>query len=340
MNQNIKVLKLKDLLKTGFLGLFVVLICQVIALTDFHWGIIPFGFSLGMFVGFIELVIFRRFYTDLSLPLTLIGKLIFYYVGTLLLIIIFTIIIGWGIERKDSVEALIVEIFTAEEMLKSIRVLIPVFFVVLYLQIETLVGKGMFGKYLRGAYARPKVEERVFLFVDMIDSTSFAEKLGDRKYYRLLNGFIRMMSRPLFDSHAEIYKYVGDEVIISWKIKKNKPLDKCVNTVFNIQKQIDLEKGRYLEQFGTFPKFRASMHVGTVICAQVGDLKKEIAYNGDVLNIVSRMQGVCKEVRERFVVSEEVFERMEHKEKWRPRNLGKVKLKGKSEEIGIVVLKL
>lgn len=82
------------------------------------------------------------------------------------------------------------------------------------------------------------------------------------------------------------------------------------------------------------------MHVGTVICAQVGDLKKEIAYNGDVLNIVSRMQGVCKEVRERFVVSEEVFERMEHKEKWRPRNLGKVKLKGKSEEIGIVVLKL
>ncbi|MFT5338002.1 MAG: adenylate cyclase [Luteibaculaceae bacterium] len=340
MNQNIRVLKLKDLLKTGFLGLFVVLICQVIALTDFHWGILPFGFSLGMLVGFIELVIFRRFYTDMSLPVLLIGKLIFYYIGTLLLIIVFTIIIAWGIERNGTIVDLVSEIFTPIKMLESLRVLIPVIFVVLYLQIETLVGKGMFGKYLRGAYSKPKLEERVFLFVDMIDSTSFAEKLGDRKYYRLLNGFFRMMSRPLFDSHAEIYKYVGDEVIISWKIKKNRPLDKCVNTVFNIQKQIDLEKGRYLEQFGTFPKFRASMHVGTVICAQVGDLKKEIAYNGDVLNITSRMQGVCKELRERLVVSEDVFERMEHKEKWRPQPLGKVKLKGKNEEIAIVVLKI
>jgi adenylate cyclase len=39
--------------------------------------------------------------------------------------------------------------------------------------------------------------------------------------------------------------------------------------------------------------FKAGLYFGKVVSAQIGDLKREIVYNGDVLNTTARIQAEC-----------------------------------------------
>ena len=322
------------------MGCLATVMLYIIGSDEYHWGILPFGFSLGVLTGLVELIVFRKYFPDLSLPITIIGKLVFYYTGSLVLILFFSELIQGVVEQSNSFEKIAEEVFASTSLINTAKLLVPIFLVVLYLQVEVLVGKGTFGKYLRGKYHKPKIEHRAFLFLDMVNSTALAEKLGDRRYYRLLNAFFRLMSRPIFLSKGEIYKYVGDEVIVSWKLKEGQKLNDCVDTVFNIYQQIQKNNKRFLKEFHVVPDFRASLHKGDVVCAQVGDLKREIAYNGDVVNSTARMQTTCKKIRERFVISDEVYQRLKSPEDYTTRSIGKVPLAGKTQELHLHVVKL
>lgn len=74
-------------------------------------------------------------------------------------------------------------------------------------------------KFLRGHYANPKEEQRIFL-ADLMSSTSMAEKLGNEQYrqHPTRKIFLPTLPTPFFNK-GEIYQYVGDEIVISWKLK-------------------------------------------------------------------------------------------------------------------------
>ena len=48
--------------------------------------------------------------------------------------------------------------------------------------------------------------------------------------------------------------------------------------------------------------------VGTVL--EVGEIKREISYLGDVLNTAARIQGLCNQHGEHLLISESVYERL------------------------------
>jgi len=49
----------------------------------------------------------------------------------------------------------------------------------------------------------------------------------------------------------------------------------------------------YRNKYGMVPKFKAGANSGYVTVAEVGELKKELAYHGEVLNTAARIQGKC-----------------------------------------------
>jgi hypothetical protein len=73
----------------------------------------------------------------------------------------------------------------------------------------------MMTNYLKGKYRRSKKEIRIFLFIDLKSSTSILEKLGNDMYYSFLNDAIFDMSSAIVETKAEIYHYVGDEIVFS-----------------------------------------------------------------------------------------------------------------------------
>jgi len=60
-----------------------------------------------------------------------------------------------------------------------------------FYQIRTIIGKNIFRNLLLGKYRTPKTEKRIFMFIDMKDSTTHAEHLGHVKFTRLIQKCFR-----------------------------------------------------------------------------------------------------------------------------------------------------
>ena len=79
---------------------------------------------------------------------------------------------------------------------------------------------------------------------------------------------------------------------------------------------IKKNKQQYISKFGTYPTFKAGLHVGDALIARVGEIKKEIVYIGDVVNTAARLQGECNTLGEIFLTSQEVIDIVPNKNKY------------------------
>jgi len=81
-----------------------------------------------------------------------------------------------------------------------------------------LLGPRVLIALFTGRYRRPRSEQRIVLFLDLHDSTRHAERLGDEDFHRFLNQVFFDISDPVLAAGGEIYRYVGDEIIITWPL--------------------------------------------------------------------------------------------------------------------------
>ncbi len=167
-------------------------------------------------------------------------------------------------------------------------------FVSVFMEMERLVGTRMFRRFLTGRYARPRREDRVLMFIDLEGSTRLTEQLGDRRYFDLLNRSFGLMTGPILESEAEVLKYVGDEVILTWTADIAVKHNRCLHLYHNIIEALEGEKDEFLRRYGVFPKFHAALHRGEVIVAQVGTIKRSIDLSGDAMNTCARLAAVAK----------------------------------------------
>ena len=200
-------------------------------------------------------------------------------------------------------------------------------------------GPGVFGSFLLGKYFRPRKEDRVFMFMDLKSSTTIAEKIGEEKYFSFLSDTFRTITPAILRTKGEIYQYVGDEIVISWKKEKgirNAGFLQC----FNLSKELLEKENEYFQnRYGFKPEFKAGIHGGTVVVGEVGIIKRDIAYSGDVLNTTARIQAKCNELETDILISKSIADKLA---KWVPfqsfRLLGHLDLKGKSQMVEVVTL--
>jgi adenylate cyclase len=89
------------------------------------------------------------------------------------------------------------------------------------------------------------------------------------------------------------------------------------------------------------PFFKCGIDCGEVTVAEIGDIKREIAYHGDVLNTAARIEKLCTQLKKKMLISE-------YLEKELPKELngfskefvGNFELKGKKEKIKIYSIEL
>lgn len=204
---------------------------------------------------------------------------------------------------------------------------------VLLLQINNLLGEGVLWKFILGKYHKPREEERIFMFLDMKSSTMIAEKLGHVRFYELLNELFHEISRPVIMTKAEIYQYIGDEMVLTWEVEDGLNNLNCLRTFFMFKENIEKKNESYFHRFGVKPEFKAGLHFGKVISAQIGDLKREIVYNGDVLNTTSRIQNECNKYNRSFLVSGILKDRLKQSPEFQWERIDTVTLRGKETEV-------
>ncbi len=211
---------------------------------------------------------------------------------------------------------------------------------VLYLFIFELTdsqGPSVFWNFFTGRYHSPRVERRIFMFLDLNHSTTIAENLGNIAYHSLLNNFFSDLSDVVLKNRGSIYQYVGDEIVISWSHKHG---HNAIHCFFEMKAKIEERKGEYIRDYGLVPEFKAGIHGGMVTAGEIGTIKKDIMFSGDVLNATSRIMELCKDLNADHLVSEEVLKpvRPALTDQFQIHDKGIQLLRGKNESVHLFTL--
>ena len=212
------------------------------------------------------------------------------------------------------------------------------FVFVFILDLNSLLGQNVLINFITGRYYAPRVELRVFLFIDMEGSTGLAERLGPLAFHRLVNRFVEDLTQPIVAARGEIHRYVGDELIATWKLKKGASDNRCVAACFAAIDKLARSAPDYRREFGTAIAVRAGLHCGPVVTGEMGSVKREIVFLGDTVNTAARIQDLCRETGDRVIASAELIDRLELPAGITKRSLGDLRLRGKGSDLALYAL--
>ncbi len=309
-------------------------------------GIIDFtgvivGLFLGLNFGILELFLLKKLNIHLK-------KYPFYLVA-LIKVVLYTSIsflafnsLGFifGYFQGKTLEEYYASLLTVGRITQIGTAIVMYTIIILFLQISRLLGDGVLLKFLYGKYHNPVEEERIFMFLDVKSSTTIAEKIGHKKFYSFLNSFFHEITEPVLMTRAEIYQYVGDEIVFHWTTENGVKDANCLSIYFLIKKKIEENKHQYLSEYGVVPEFKAGVHFGKVIIGQIGDIKREIVFNGDVLNTTSRIQDLCNTYHQDLIISRRLLSILKLPHNYNQEHLGKIKLRGKEFDMHLYGINL
>jgi adenylate cyclase len=205
-------------------------------------------------------------------------------------------------------------------------------------EINSLLGQNALTNFITGRYHKPRLESRVFVFLDMEGSTGLAERLGPLAFHRLVNRFVDDLSQPIVAARGEIHSYVGDELIATWKLKEGIPEARCVSATFAAIGRLADRAANYRRDFGAGINVRAGLHCGEVVTGEMGSVKKEIVFLGDTVNTAARIQELCRQTGDPVLASADLIDRLELPPGIAKRPLGDLRLRGKGADLALYAL--
>lgn len=227
------------------------------------------------------------------------------------------------------------DIFSLRVLRLFISWYVVVIVTVFSLDVIEKYGPGTLWRVLQGKYHSPGREERIFMFLDLRSSTSIAEQIGDEKYFRMLHFFFKVANEAILNCCGEIYQYVGDEIVISWKKETGIRDANCLRCFSAVEKAVQGHAAYFNRAFGVVPSFKAGVHAGWVVTGEIGQVKKDIVYSGDVLNTTARIVALCNSFGEDLLISDTIHAQLSEHPGFLFTDRGQPELKGKKAPIGL-----
>jgi adenylate cyclase len=162
--------------------------------------------------------------------------------------------------------------------------------------IANIIGPRAFLNFITGRYHSPVEENRFVLFVDIAGSTGLAQRLGGIAIHRLLDRTFRLLSLAVMDYRGEVLNYVGDEVIVTWSERGGAVDCRPLCCFVAMRDELSRASSQFEREFGAVPRIRGSLHFGPVIVGEIGDLKRAIVFNRDVMNTAARLEELSRSV--------------------------------------------
>jgi adenylate cyclase len=303
------------------------------------WLGVQAGLILGVVYGVVDVLLDQRWLRKRSFGSILMIK------GCIHLMVILAVSIIVRVEAFDKME---IE-FTREMMRTSI--VNPGFLIIILYttmvsfvlnfgrQINLKFGPGNLAKFLTGKFHHPKEELRIFMFLDMKASTTIAENLGHVKFGELVQDCFSDLT-VVVNCQAEVYQYVGDEAILYWEVKKGLHHCNCLMAFFDYMKQLKSRESYYLKKYGVCPDFKAGINIGEVTVAEVGDIKRDLAFLGDTMNTAARIEGQCNIYNKNLLISEALHDQLPECQFLKRTFVASLELEGKQQSIGIFSVEL
>jgi adenylate cyclase len=204
------------------------------------------------------------------------------------------------------------------------------------LGISNIVGYRTFLNFITGRYHAPVEENRFVLFVDIAGSTGLAERLGGIGIHRLLDRTFRLLTLAVSDYRGEVLNYVGDEVIVTWRERSGAIDCRPLRCFMAMRDELAQASDQLEREFGVTPRIRGSLHFGPVIVGEIGDVKRAIVFNGDVMNTAARLEELSRKVDGGFLASSAAMQRFRSTPPFAVRDLGRLAIRGRADGIDVV----
>ena len=202
--------------------------------------------------------------------------------------------------------------------------------------IANIIGPRALLNFIAGRYHSPVEESRFVLFVDIAGSTGLAERLGGIAIHRLLDRTFRLLTLAVVDYRGEVLNYVGDEVIVTWPERGGAIDCRPLQCFMAMRDELARESSQFEREFGAAPRIRGSLHFGPVIVGEIGDVKRAIVFNGDVMNTAARLEELSRTVDGGFLASRAAMERFSSAPPFAVRDLGRLPIRGRADGIDVV----
>ncbi|MBN7812201.1 adenylate/guanylate cyclase domain-containing protein [Algoriphagus sp. H41] len=295
-------------------------------------------FVFGLLTGWVEIRFLSRLFRSQRFVQRIIYKLLAYgLVFHLIILISFPIAasmeLGQPIFSSEVWGKFATYLLSITHLSTMVQLSFSLLLSLFYFEISDYIGPKALSHFLTGKYHQPVEEERVFMFLDMRSSTSIAERLGHRRYFAMLRKYYEDLSAPILRSAGEVYQYAGDEVIVSWPLKKGLKDQTCLRCFFGMKEALEGKRSFYQKRYGEAPAFKAGMHCGKVTAGEIGVIKKEILFTGDVLNTCARIQGLCNSYGTDLLVSADLLQLLELGGEFKVTSKGFNDLRGKDEAV-------
>jgi len=178
--------------------------------------------------------------------------------------------------------------------------------------------------------------EITVLFCDIRNYTGYVESSYPEEVVKELNEYFEEMSKIIFKHNGMIDKFMGDGIMAIFGAPIQYPghADKAVAAAVEMVKKARDINREWMKEKGRTFEIGIGINTGIAIVGNVGStLRMEYTAIGDTVNTAARLETLNKDYRTNILISE--FTMKQLKEEYNFRNLGKVRLRGKTEEITI-----
>lgn len=221
------------------------------------------------------------------------------------------------IKTNDELKTLSVEI---KNMVSLIRGILP------YISFHTLrnAEKNMGNRsYLR---------DLCFLFTDIRGFTSLCENMEAKEVTSMLNYYLDLETKIIFDNGGDVDKYVGDEVM-AFFAGPRKEINAC-KAALEIRRAMGHAQLESIKAGKAAVSIGIGIHSGKVVFGPVGSkTRKDYTSIGDTVNLAARLEGANKEYGSKSIISESVYQGLNND--FICRELDFIAVKGKTEAVRI-----
>ena len=191
---------------------------------------------------------------------------------------------------------------------------------------------------LTGRYYRPREEQRIVLFLDLVGSTSIAERMGNVGFHALLSEVFTRLSRVVTDHGGEVHRYVGDMLIATWPVGNTDDNARPIRCLFACEDTLEAARAELLARHGQAPGFRAGLHLGTLVAGEIGGFKQEITFIGDAMNTAARLEQTCRSTGHALLASKPLIDSAALPAGVVATGVGSHALRGKNEPLELFAL--
>jgi adenylate cyclase len=177
-----------------------------------------------------------------------------------------------------------------------------------------------------------KVVDATILFSDLRDFTKLSEKRKPEDVLYLLNRYFQEMSNAIEVHSGFINKFIGDAIlaVFGTPLPMTNHAEQALLTALEMQKNLDkLNLSLQEEGFPTLD-MGIGIHTGSLLAGNIGSQNRmEFTVIGDTVNTASRVEGLCKGLRQNLLVSENTVAHLPEHLKSKFSLQGEFELKGR-----------